>query len=329
MTRPVSSPPASVPLAMPKLSDYYGAVAAQPRAFLREARVAVKAARAAGASPPSFDANDAEETFRRLPELDPLLSRTVKLLNKEPPALRRWVARVTQVAFEASLAGRGYEGEPALARFDRFLRVSADDLLGKDKERRERAQNLLRLSFPWLVERQNLKPEEALPLVGQAKRERAKSLDLRRDLLRLFFRAPPRQLMDLSLVGAWFDAALAEEAKARIGAFHELSRCREELDRQAGDLDRVRAELRDATAERDRLARSLDETEKRLRDQQNLRELDRKQIIGRFRAFLSERISLHISDARDAMDFDPPEISAARERLDIASAAIASELEKD
>ena len=296
---------------------------------MREARVAVKAARAAGASPPSFDANDAEETLRRLPELDPLLSRTVKLLNKEPPALRRWVARVTQVAFEASVGGRGYEGESALARFDRFLRASADDLLGKDKERRERAQNLLRLSLPWLVERQNLKPEEALPLVGRAKRDRAKSLDLRRDVLRLLFRAPTRQLMDMSLVGACFGAALADEAKARREAFHDLSRCREELDKRCEELDLVRTELRDATAERDQLARSLDETKKRLRDQQNLREIDRKQIIGRFRAFLGERISLHISDARDALDFDPPEMSAARERLDIASAAIASELEKD
>ncbi len=322
------STPVAASTLMPRISEYYGSPTVQPTQFLREVRSAVKAARLAKKDPPSFDAEDADETLGRLPELDPTLSRTVKLLGKEPSQVRRWVTQATRVAFNDRLTSGGLEDESALERFDRFLRSAADDLQDKDKQRREHAQNLLRLSLPWLVEMQNLKPEEALPLVGRAKRARAKTTDLRRDVRRLLFRVPVSQLMNLSLISAFYARALAEEASARQDAFRKLSHCRDEQTAQLAETDELRDELSRVAKERDALDRRLTGTEEQLRGQKELRAIDRTQINGRSRRFLKERVLPLISDAQDAMEFEPPQFEGARQRLDMVVAAITKKLDE-
>ena len=222
--------------------------------------------------------------------------------------------------------GHRYGSESALSRFDRFLRSSTDDLLGKDKERRERAQNLLRLSLPWLVESQGLKPEQALPLIGRAKRERTRTASLRRDLLQLLGRAPASQLMNLSLVSAFFETALAEEVRSRQSANRELSRSRDREAAQRAELDESRVEVQRITDERDQLASRLSEIEARLRDQKELRAIDRTQITARFRGFLKDRLYPLIKDARGALDFEPPHLDGTRQRLEMTAEAIKREL---
>lgn len=330
MERPTAdfSTPVEAQVLMPRLYAYYASPTVQPALFLREVRSAVKAARLAKREPPSFDPEDADETLARLLELDPTLSRTVKLLGKEPSQVRRWVTRATRAAFNDRLTSRGLENEPALARFDRFLRSTEDDLQGKDKQRREHAQNLLRLSLPWLVEMQNLKPEEALPLVGRAKRARAKTTDLRRDVRRMLFRVPVSQIMNLSLVSAFYTKALAEEVSARQEAFRKLSHCRDEQTAQIAEAKELRNELDRVAEERDALDRRLAETADQLRGQKELRAIDRTQIKGRSRRFLKERVLPLISDAHDAMEFDPPQFEGARQRLNMLVAAITKELDE-
>lgn len=261
---------------LPRLSDYYSAPSAQAVAFLRQARVAGKIARASGTRVPSFDENDAADTLERLDELDATLSKTVKLLGKEPSQVRQWVEQVTRDAFNKALNTRGYgEEATSFARFNRFLRLSAADLLGKDKPRRERAQNLLRLALPWLVERQNLKPEDALPLIGRAKREQAKTANLQRDMRTLLYRAPFTQLLNLSLVGAWYEKALTEERQARQDAFTALSDARNREASLTAELEEVKTALSRTTEERDRLAGHLEETGKQLQSEKRLRGLGR------------------------------------------------------
>lgn len=330
MERPTASrsTPAAASALMPRISEYYDSPTVQPTLFLRNVRSAVKAARLAKKEPPSFDAADADETLRRLLELDPTLSRTVKLLGKEPSQVRRWVTEATRAAFNHRLTGRGLEDESAFARFDRFLRSAADDLQGKDKQRREHAQNLLRLSLPWLVEMQNLKPEEALPLVGRARRARGKTTDLRRDVRRLLFRVPVSQLMNLSLISAFYAKALAEEASARQDAFRKLSHCRDEQTAQMAETNELRDELSRVAEERDTLDRRLTETAEQLRGQKELRAIDGTQIRGRSRRFLKERVLPLISDAQDAMEFDPPQFDGARQRLNMVVTAITKELDE-
>ncbi|MYC24719.1 MAG: hypothetical protein F4X56_02220 [Gammaproteobacteria bacterium] len=313
---------------MPRLSSYYGSPTVQPLAFLREVRTAVKAARASKADPPSFDVRDAEETLERLAELDPTLVRTVKLLGKDPHQVRHWVARVTRDAFENSLADCSCDEDSTQGRFERFIVSSADDLLGTDKRRRERAQNLLRLSLPWLVELQNLKLEEALPLVGRAKRARTKSTDLRRAIGRLLFRVPVPQLMNISLVSAFFEEALADALDARQNALWELSRSRDEQAARIREISELRNEIERAVKKRNELAERMAVTEAQLKGQKELRAIDRVQIRGRARSFLIDRLAPLISDARDALEFDPPQIDGARQRLDMVISAIAKELDK-
>ena len=320
---------AKSPEGMPRLSDYYSAPAAQTVAFLRQARAAGKVARASGARPPSFDENDIASTLGRLDELDATLSRTVKLLGKEPPQVRQWVEQVTRDAFNKALNARGYgEESTPFARFDRFLRLSATDLLGKDKPRRERAQNLLRLALPWLVERQNLKPEDALPLIGRAKRERTKTANLQRDMRMLLYRAPFTQLLNLSLVGAWYEKTLTEERQARRDAFTALSDARDREASLAAELEEVKTVLRCTTEERDRFAEHLEETGKQLQSEKRLRGLDRRQSAARSRGFLLDRLAPLLRDARDALDFRTPHIAGSRERLDMANEALKQEAQR-
>ena len=330
MKHTISNHPESVEasVSMPRLSDYYDSPAATPTSFIRKVREAVRAARADRREPPSFDAEDLEETLGRLMELDPTLSKTARLLGKEPQQVRQWVTQATRAAIDKWARDLCYVGEPALARFDRFLQSSAGDFLGRDKERRERAQNLLRLSLPWLVEKQNLKPEEALPLVGRAKRSRAKTTDLRRAVQRLLFKVPLLQLMNLSLVSAFYTRALADEVYARQNALRELSRCQDIQAAQMAEMNDVRCKLRRVEKEREKLLKLLTETEGQLRGQKELRAIDRTQMRGRSRRFLKERLSPLISDARDAMEFDPPQIEGAQQRLNMVAAAIAKELDK-
>ncbi len=313
---------------MPNISEYYVSATVQPAAFLREVRASVRAARLAKRDPPSFDAEDATETLGCLLALDPTLSRTVRLLGKEPSQVRRWVDQATKVAFNARLADRGFEDDPVLTRFDRFLRSATGDLLGKDKQRREHAQNLLRLSLPWLVEMQNLKPEEALPLVGRGKRARAKATNLRRDVQRLLFRVPVPQLMNLSLISAFHAKVLEDEVSARQESLRKLSHCRDELNAQSAETNELRNALSRVAGEREQLDRSLAETQEQLRGQKELRAIDEIQIRGRSRRFLGERVLPLIVDAQDAMAFDPPQFAGARQRLDMVVAAITKELDK-
>ena len=326
---PARAGEAEGPEGMPRLSDYYSAPAAQTVAFLRQARAAGKVARASGARPPSFDKNDAADTLERLDELDATLSRTVKLLGKEPPQVRQWVEQVTRDAFNKALNARGYgEESTPFARFDRFLRLSATDLLGKDKPRRERAQNLLRLALPWLVEKQNLKPEDALPPIGQAKRERTKTANLQRDMKTLLYRAPFTQLLNLSLVGAWYEKTLTEERQARRDAFTALSDARDREALLAAELKQVQIALHQIKEERADLAKRLEETDALLRGERELRVNDRRQSAAQSRGFLLERLAPLLRDARNALDFNTPHIAGSRQRLDMADEAIKREAQR-
>ena len=320
--------PAEASALMPRISTYYGSPTVPPNLFLRDVRMAIKAARLAKRDPPSFDAEDSNQTLGRLLELDPTLSLTVKLLGKDPPQVRRWVAQATHTAFNHRLNDHGLENEPALTHFDRLLRSTSRDLLGKNKQRREHAQNLLRLSLSWLVEMHNLKPEEALPLVGRAKRARARTIDLHRDVRRLLFRAPVPQLMNLSLISAFHAEALEDEISARKDTFRKLVYCRDQQTAQTAEIKELRDELSLVTEERAALEKRLAETAAQLRGQKELRAIDRTQIRGRSRRFLKERVLPLISDAQDAMEFDPPQFEGARQRLDMALTAIAKELDE-
>jgi hypothetical protein len=63
-----------------------------------------------------------------------------------------------------------------------------------------------------------------------------------------------------------------------------------------------------------------------LEAERQLRELDLAQAAGRTRNLLAGRLSLLLSDAREALDFEPPHIEAARQRIDAAKETIVQEV---
>jgi len=312
---------------MPYLSDYYGAPTAQAPDFLQRVKAAVKAARPKISD---FNRQDADQTLRYLGGLDPTFSRTVKLLNKEPRQVRYWVARVTEKAFNDMLMLQDVDPDAAsiLARFEQFLLILADDLLGEAGRKRERAQNLLRLIVPWVVEKGNLKLEDALPLIGQAKRSRTKSFNLRQGIRKLLYSAPVSQLVNLSLIGVLYDKALKEERRARLDAFAALADMREREALSAANLEETRAELCRVNMENTELTDRIKKIEIELQGEKELRTYDYRQSMARSRGFLLERLIPLLEDAKDALNFKTPHIEGSLQRLDMAHEAIKQELRR-
>ena len=58
-----------------------------------------------------------------------------------------------------------------------------------------------------------------------------------------------------------------------------------------------------------------------------LRVLDKTKLKGQFRSFLADQF-LPLSDAQDALGFDPPHIEAALQRLHMVMSAITKKLEE-
>jgi hypothetical protein len=75
------------------------------------------------------------------------------------------------------------------------------------------------------------------------------------------------------------------------------------------------------------LSQQINGLKKQLHDESELRALDRIDRRGRFRGFMSDRLNPALSDARDALEFDPPDTEAARQRIEMAITAVSREME--
>jgi hypothetical protein len=306
--------------AAPLLSAYYSASQVKSSAF-------VKAVRAAKIK--SFDAEDVAEAARHLGEFDPTLARTVALLNKGPDPIARWVLEATKASLRLYLPGaEPEEHEGANSLFDRVVRMSVEDLAAKDKRRRGRAQNLLRLVLAWLISQRNLSPTDALLSARKAKKRKdgATASSLNRDAAQLLARSKPNQLMELSLVAALFESSIAQSAKERQEIFSTLAGLRDRISTQETELQTASAELEKVNEDRACLRNELAAAQNDLRNEKELRALERTRQASKFRGFLTERLSLPLSDARDALDFDPPQVDAARQRIEMAITAISGEV---
>lgn len=305
----------------PRLYSYYSDSRVTAAAFVR----AVKAANVL-----CFDGGDVYQTRTRLDELDPTLARTIGLLGKGPEPVARWVTEVTRETLRQTLSGDVSDGyEAANGLFDRVARMSAEHLALKDKQRRTRAQNLLRLVLAWLIEERNLSPTDALLSARKAKPRKRKSTatDLKRDAARLLGRATVKQLLDLSSVAALYETTIAEEAKERREVFGKLADLRDRIVSLETELQGTAGELDTVKEDRATLSDALAASQRDLRNERELRALDRTRQHGRFRSFLAERLNQPLADAVDALEVNPPHISTARQRIEMAMSAISRELE--
>ena len=312
---------ADKPHSEPRLSSYYSDSRVRTAAFVK-AMKATKLIR--------FDASDVYQTRTRLNELDPTLDRTVRLLGKGPEPIDRWVAEVTKETLRQLLSGDGSGGyDAASTLFDRVVRMSAEDLAAKDGQRRARAQNLLRLVMAWLIKERNLSPPDALLTIRKAKPRKRKSTaaSLNHDAARLLSRVTHKQLIDLSLIGALFDSVIAEGAKERRQVFGKFADLRNRITSLEAELQAKAGELDTLNEERANLADELANVKRVLGNEKELRALERTRQEGRFRRLLAERLKQPLSHAVDALEVDPPHLSTARQRIEMAMTAIDHELE--
>lgn len=312
--RTVDAPPPE-----PCIAAYYRNPKIKPTAFLKALREAQVT---------SFSSNDTEEALQLVADTDPTLSRTVALLGKGPDTLQRWLNDVAKMALSTYFPDPiRYEFEPAKTLFGSFIRASMQDLVGNDKQRKMRAQNLLRLCLVWLVEQRNLKPSDALlPIRKARKKEKQPSeMSLHRDFLRLLKRAKTNQMMDLSLVASVFEIEIAQAERERREAIIVQTRLRENETALEAELSAAKDHIEILERQRVDLSDKLVSTEKQLHEERELRALDRTQQEGRSRRFLTERLSPLLSDARDALDSDPPSTKVARQRVEMAIEASAKQ----
>lgn len=305
-----------------RLSTYYADIRLKPAVFLKAVRTEKIRA---------FDAQDVSNVVQRLGETDPTLARTVALLGKRPHAASRWVVEATKAALKLYLPEAASDAHETSKRlFDRVVRMSAEDLATKDKQLRTRTQNLVRLVLAWLVAERDLQPTDALVSIRNAakKKEGGLTRSPNRDIGGLLRRARFSQLLDLSLVAAFFESAIAQEARERQGALSNLDKWRDRATSLETELQATNEKLRETIEELNCRSNELSSTQKELREEKELRTLDATQQSGRWRAFLSGRLRPLLSDARDALDFDPPHTDATRQLIKIAMTEIDNRMEK-
>ncbi len=308
--------------AIPRLAAYYSDSKVKPAAFfkaVREAKIG------------SFAAEDIAETLQRLGQLDPTLDRTVALLNKGLDPVARWVVDATKASLAFYLPGvKSDEHEPANTLFDRVMQGAVEGLVAKDRRRRTRTQNLLRLVLVLFLGQRNLSPIDALLSIRKASATKGGSAasNLKREAIRLLARSKIGQLQDLSLVALLFDSFVMEATRERQEVFSSLAGLQDRIAALELKLKSAQSEIDKAREDYARQSSELAALQNDLHNERQLRTLERSKQAGRSRSFLAERLRQPLSDARDALDFEPPHMDAVRQRIEMAISAIDSEIGK-
>jgi hypothetical protein len=302
------------------LCGYYTNPGLKPRDFLRAVRAAkVKA----------FQPSDLESARASLAENDPDLTRTLALGlgTRGPEPIERWVVDTTIFALrsidpEILLP----ENASAEAAFQRILEELAAGLQSSKKPIRSRAHNLVKLSLNWLIQRRSLDPLRALYAFRRFPGKAALRDGAHGEAQKVLLRAKPNQWRTLSVVASLSQEEVKEADRSRnqaLQARDQLQMRFDELEQQVAsksrDLARVLEELHG-------LKGDLDAAEREVEAQRRLRELDAAEAAGRTRNLLVGRLGLLLSDARDALEFEPPQVEAARQRIEAARETIVREV---
>jgi hypothetical protein len=251
--------------------------------------------------------------------------------RRAPEAIERWVIEATKVAIRAD-APRAleYEDLDAKSLLERLVDALASGLSDRDRIRRARAQNLIQLTLIWLLDQRALDPLDALRVTSRlrGRQKTASAPSPRRDAVRVVSRAGLSQLADLSLIARLGDEAAARAVQERNDAVTNQERLQAHIVTLESDFGKLREQEQHLTSQVRRLDLDLERAQREIDEQRQLRQLDRASQRGQMRQFLSERLGLLLSDARDALDFDPPHVDAARQRIESARDTINKEIGK-
>jgi hypothetical protein len=142
----------------------------------------------------------------------------------------------------------------------------------------------------------------------------------------MLVQAKPGQWRILALIVQLSSDAVQRSDRAAMDA----TRARERLEIHVAELGTVvatqRQEADNLSLEINSLRADLDAKTNALEAERKLRNLDLAHAAGRTRSLLTGRFSLLLSDARDALSFEPPHVEAAKQRLDALRATIDQEV---
>lgn len=303
----------------PTVSGYYMDPKLKPSSFFKSVRAAnIKL----------FQRQDIDSAKALLAERDSDFSRTLALglSNRVPEAVERWMmeaAKHTVRELEpAVIAEESISGETIL---ERIIRALADPLRSKSKVSRLRAHNVLRMGLLWLTRERSLDPLQGLYALADLSKQTSKE-SIRAQGQKILLQAKPGQWKALSAV-----ARLSSDAVQRADrATSEATQARDRLQGRINEIEKAlevkQEKLDELSSEVEHLRSELAAGKIALKEEQKLRELDLAQAAGRTRHLLTGRLTLLLSDARVALDFEPPQIEAARQRLDAAKETIEQEV---
>jgi hypothetical protein len=304
----------------PTLSGYYSNASCKPSSF-------IKAARAAKTK--MFQSQDIAAAHAMLAEQDPDLSRTLALVvgNHPPDAVERWAIEAAKSSVRALDPEFTRDGSASAdAILERTVRVQAEALQSKSKAPRLRAQNLIRLTLFWLIRERSIEPLQALHALSNVSSKRVSREASRAQAQRLLLQSKPGLWRALSTVASLSFDAVQRADRAAVEAGQARDRLQERIIELERALQEKQLETNTLSHEMEHLRSENAARKSSLEEERKLRELDLSQAAARTRHLLEGRLSLLVSDARSALDFEPPHIEAARQRLDAAKETIAKEV---
>ena len=305
----------------PSLRSYYIDNKVTPVVFAKAAR---------NSEIKQFDADERQKILSELDELDPMLARTQRLAGRPSEAIAQWVTEATRASIQRYMPKLFIEIEYSTATvFDKAVVLAIDELNGKDRHARMRSQNLLRLVLFWQIEKRNLDPAKALNSITKIKRRKRKTASsTERETQRILRGANFPKLNDLATVANLFKSELEERERESQQTLKDLSSARERISELRLELDMSRDKIKRLTNTSTIQADEIEALRKRMSDDRETAALDRTRQSARHRVLLTERIGTLLSDARDALDFNPPQTEAARQRIEMSIRAIEQEVNK-
>ena len=308
----------------PSLSMYYADRRLTPAAFLRMTERAAIV---------SFDASDIAQAEVDLDETDPKLARTVALIGRGPRKgpLALWVTRATRLALSRALPADDADDRDPRRLFGRVIGRCDVDLRGDDKSLRARARNLIRLVLVWLIVNRNLEGVDALTALSRlGAGERRRTIRALETVVEQAIRKSSfARLTELSALASVLSDRNTENVRARDEAIRTVRSTQARIATLTTELRETEAAL---DAERANLASvqaQLAAAQETMRADRKNASLDLTQVTARQRAFLSSRLRPPLYDAVNALTaYQPPEVKAARQRLDMALRAIDEQMER-
>jgi len=313
------------------LREFYGVKNSNPARFLNDLREG---------NVWDFNREDVDAALGLLDESDPKFSRTTALAvaavtEKDGRFTRTTLAFVQEAAHARLVRNPRYarrEGESERSSEDRFrslVRTQTERLA--DAKKRPEALNLLLASALHMVYAERLPTEVVIVELAGALDEQSK-LTTDADLARVAHlvgagKSGAAELRrQLQLMLPWIDAA----RKARASAEDEAARARlldANLDTSQQELDVTAQRLTDTARDLQAAQAEIDTLKAALVAAQHHNAHDLRETRGRVAGALNGRLVDLIATIKDALEVEPPRLTVAREKVEIAQEELERQLE--